>query len=248
MNNNMDNEKKFRIKIEENPTFNPIGDVAVTTTNDLSKVINDVFVNVFADYAGSAIHAMAVNNYGLVPVLRLYFNLYNADAYRDTDKNFAFNPIDVANSNSAKDDIYSRVQRITSMGAPINKKVIITDIAKEALNDYMLSEYMRNGQFTQWNACYDAIPSSAGTLISLYRLDINKLMSLIYGNKNEKGEKITYSVEAKAKIRSNIPTNNLENWSLNINRLYNTSLIEAAKIVGIGVPTDAGVPGMVAAR
>ena len=248
MGNNDVKKEKFKIKIEDHPVFNPIGDIAVTTSNDLAKTINEVFVKVFSDYAGCGIYTMAVNNYGLLPNLKMYFHLYNAETYADKSKLFAFNPIDVANYNNDKNDIYSRVQRITSMGAPINKKVVITDVAKEAMNDYMMSEFMRNGQFTQWNAAYDVAPTNSGTFISLVRIDLGKFLSLIYGNRNENGERITYSVESKSRLRSGAPSNNLENWSLNIHRLYNNSLVEAAKTVGIGVQSEAGVPGMIVAR
>ena len=52
---NTETREELKIVLKRPVAFDAVGDIKITTTTELSKVINDIFSQVFADYYGCSL-------------------------------------------------------------------------------------------------------------------------------------------------------------------------------------------------
>ena len=74
----------LKLGMDAHTDFNAVADVAITTTDELGRVINTIFGNAFADYYGCKLDVTFMPNYcAYVLVPRLYFKVLDKSQYNE---------------------------------------------------------------------------------------------------------------------------------------------------------------------
>lgn len=233
-------EKKEALKIAlRNPIqFNAVASTAITTTTELSKVINDIFSQVFADYYGSALRVQfQPDRQAYIVVPCLYFRVMKN--YED-DKTYAFRTL---GSNKPTDDMVGRVQRV-SQSAASGSKVLITDDGKSVLEDFLVTPAVKTNNF-DWTSCYRTIASDSDTFVMTYKLDINKIITMLYGDRDSTGSKQYYQLAPNGVVGPNNQYKNPDNWSVIIMRLDHSNEAYAAELLGFNIPSQSSMPSVI---
>ena len=232
-------EKKTALKIDIEPIdFNSTADVVITTTNELAKLINDIFYT-FADYYGCVLDVQfnpALQSYIVVPTL--VFRVLNKDAYK-TNNYFAFMPFDSQPVN----DILGRVQRISRMSGTNGIKIDITEDGKSVIEDFLLPGVKKpeNTKFN-WNEVYNPQVINNETYIRVYKLDICTILKKIYGDKvaGDKNGRYYYQITPTYKINATAQYKQRDNWGINILRLNSVNMNKGLSALGYGAPVEQG--------
>ena len=220
----------------------------ITTSDELSRIINNMMVQVFADYHGCAIMCSLVPGLGMVAIPRFYFRVLPDQAYDDPNGIFAFMPVGKANANNQNgSSLYARIQHVSNtVATPMSRKMELTKDGKSALIDLMANgDYGK--KFDQWNTCYQIIPSNRDTFIGLAKLDITKILRKIFGEVDAEGTPLYYAITPAYNIGGYGANGTKENWLINVHRLHHGAEARAAALAGLTLPDDYGVPPMVAA-
>lgn len=210
-------------------SFNPVGEVAMSTTNDLAKMINDIFNKVFDDYYGCNITVQfnpPTRQYVLTPVL--YFKVLTKEAYATEGARFGFTPLDVHTKGS---NVLGRVQRIANVVSTTGPKVAITDDMKDVMKDFVLTN---NIDKFDWSTSYGTQVTGENTFVRMFKLDILKFLKFIFGDKDSNGGECYYQPTA---IRTVISQQYgvADNWSISILRLNWSNEAYAAQQQGLMV-------------
>jgi len=232
-------ETKEVLKITmDNPVdFEPVGDIKITSTDELGKIINDVMVQAFADYCGCSLQCQFVPDRGYVVIPKLYFNVLKKEQYTD-DKYFCFKTLE----SQPKSDIIGRVQRLSQISATNSVKVDITDDGKSVLEDFIITPN-KNVKF-EWNGAYNVLATATETYIEVYKLDMLKFVRLIFGDTDANGSALYYQITPTGVIGGNNPYKKADNWSLNIVRLNHANEAKAADLLGYGQITTGVGPAI----
>lgn len=234
----------WKIKLDKPVAFNNVADIDVTTTKELSKLINDLFAPVFKDYFGCNIKTIYVqdrNAWVISP--EIFFHVLKEDAYADDNALFGFRPL----SMQPKDDIVGRVQRLSQISVTSGVKVGITDEAKSILEDFVLTP--QNKKF-DWKEAYNTISTDTETFIRVFKLDIIKLVRKIFGAKDETGARLEYQITPirPVDLTQQQSYKQIDNWSITILRLNVDNQNVAAELLGFNQPIYDNTPVMVKAH
>ena len=236
-------EHDVRIRVDKPADFDPTMETQITTSNELSRIINNLFSQAFADYYGCILMSSYLPGVGMVTIPRLYFKVLQDQAYDDPNMIFAFNPVGRVSKND-KNDMFARIQRVSNItSAPASRKVEITDDGKNALLEFMVTTGQK--KFDQWDSAFNTIPSRNDTFVGLSKLDITKILRKIFGEVDIEGTPLYYAITPTYNIGGR---NGNENWILNIHRLHHGAEARAAELVGLCAPDDSGMPPMVVAE
>lgn len=241
-NTTVEEKEVLKINLPKPLAFNSVGDVKITTTNELAKEVNEVLVKVFKDYYGCNLQVQQKQvpggfTYAVVPVL--LFKVLKAEEYTEGDI-FAFKPIA---ADPAK-DVVSRVQRIAQMGSMPGVKVNITDDGKSILSDFTM-DVPRNQEF-DWKTAYTTKTTDEGTFILVYKLDMIKFINKLYGTVNEFGSKQHYEIRINGVVFERNQYRANQNWGLNILRIDQNNEQEAAALLGYYFPNLGSVDAITA--
>ena len=244
-----ENEKhELKIKVDKPADFDATMETQITTSDELSRIINNMMVQVFADYHGCAIMCSLVPGLGMVAIPRFYFRVLPDQAYDDPNGIFAFMPVGKANANNQNgSSLYARIQHVSNtVATPMYRKMELTKDGKSALIDLMANgDYGK--KFDQWNTCYQIIPSNRDTFIGLAKRDITKILRKIFGEVDAEGTPLYYAITPAYNIGGYGANGTKENWLINVHRLHHGAEARAAALAGLTLPDDYGVPPMVAA-
>ena len=226
-----------KLDMKAHAEFEAVADTAITTTDDLGKVINSIFGEVFNDYYGCSLKVEYMPNYCAYVVLpMLYFKILDNEGYHRAERT-AFLPM----SEVAADSMVARVQRVSRIAATSGVKVEMTADGKSILEDFVIKNNRTNPNVHlednfDWTQAYNVIPTDNGTFVRVFKLDMFNLLRMIYG------DKITPTGSIGAVTQYQKPTN----WSLIIMRLDGNNLNYAAKNLGIymQVPEVSGMPNV----
>lgn len=222
--------------------FDACADVMLSTTNELGRVINDIFSNVFADYYGCSITVQMVTSRGFYIIPKLYFHVLSDQEYDREDKVFAFKPIGKeSSSNSLLDKVKNISNVATVMNSP-SRGMLFTEDGKSILEDFMLTT---NGKI-DFNKCFESKRYTNETIISVFKLDILKIVSKIYGEIDSENTPYYYQITPTFQIGST-PYKNSENWGLYILRLRHGAEARAAEQYGIAGPSADGISNIIRA-
>lgn len=246
MNNGTTEETKSALKIDIEPMgFNATADVAITTTDELCKVINSIF-GVFGDYYGCSLEVQFQPNmcaYIVVP--KLVFEVLPKEAYVP-GKYFAFMPFDSQPAN----DILGRVQRLSRIAATSGARIDITDDGKTVLEDFLLPGVKKDNAKFNWNEIFTPEVINNRTVVKVYKLDICTILKKIYGDKIEGDKKgrYYYQITPTYKINQNAQYKFRDNWAINILRLNSINMEKGLSDLGYGVPSEQGLASVITDR
>lgn len=227
----VETKEVLKLNLKQHVPFKPVGDVSITTTTELAKVINEILSQVFKDYYGCNLQVQykPMGNQGgvyvVVPVL--FFHVLKPEEYNDGT--FAFLPIG-ANPES---DLVGRVQRIAQMSSA-GAKVTMTEDGKSILEDFVINPN-KNQEF-DWNQAYSVQAAGDETFIQVFKLDILKFITKIFGDKDEEGSVQYYQITPIGVLNERNMFKAPSNWSLNIMRLNHNNEAAAAELLGLFVP------------
>ena len=236
--NTSTNETKeaLKIRLTDHVPFNATAETVITSTNALAKCINDVFSQVFSDYYGCSLRVqLNPQTQGYIIIPRLHFTVQKK---YDDDKIYAFRPLG-ANKNG--DSMVGRVQRL-SQSASSGTKVLITDDAKSALGEFLITPAIKANNF-DWSSAYGTTSTDSDTYINVFKLDLLKLVNMIYGDTDSTGSKLYYQITPTGLIGNQYKS--AENWAIQILRLNHTNESAAAELLGFNIPSQASMPNII---
>ena len=235
----MENTSKevLKISLKKPVSFDAVGDIKITTTTELSKIINDIFVQVFADYYGCSLQVQfQPERQAYIVVPKLFFKVMKN--YED-DKVYAFRTL-AANKS---DDMIGRVQRV-SQSAASGSKALITDDGKSVLEDFMINPVVKSNNF-DWNSAFGTVPTETDTFVRVFKLDINKFLNVIFGEFESTGANQCSQITPTGVVGNNNQYKSPDNWSLFILRLNHVNEAYAAELLGCNIPSQSSMPTVV---
>lgn len=224
--NKKDSDLIFDVKIDTREEFPNFIDSGLISTRKLMETISDAFSQLLTDYVGCFITPYP--NGGGFDV-RLYFTNTGQDVTDDDGKlvrakAFKDAPADGKSSGSKTLDTLN-----TIINMPKKKLYYISDAGKEFLSRFMVGGDPKNPNKVNWNNFVTEVTEHRGFNNCVYAvvfgLDLYRILSFIYGNKDENGEFYTYSVNIARQIDA-------MNYLLFINRVSNTKVNELSNELG----------------
>lgn len=227
----------LKLTLKKPVPFDAVGDMKITTTTELSKVINDIFSQVFADYYGCSLKVQfQPERQAYIVVPKLFFKVMKN---YEAGKTYAFNTLG-AKSN---DDVLGRVQRVSQSSAT-GCKALITDDGKSVLEDFLITPSIKASNF-DWNSAFGTVPTESDTFIQVFKLDINKFIATIFGEYDETGSKQYYQITPTGVVGNANQYKAPDNWSMLILRLNHVNEAYAAELLGFNIPSQSSMPTVV---
>lgn len=243
-NNSVDEEKEYRVVVEENEKFDYITQTKYIDSNELCKKISDIFKVAFADCYGCTFDPVPGSNMFMIS---LYFNhdkhgdsefvAVTKDLEQDNTKNATLRRTRSYGHRLLEGDHYHITKNGISALTPfIMDPTEARHIYRNSSKQYGISEINWDkivSETADSSYGYGSIPRQ---LTKISFLDLNKIVKLIYGATNEDGKKLEYGVQI---IRS-APTFmggvvGAGSYLLAINCISEENVIELARRFGLGV-------------
>lgn len=228
----------IKIKLKNPLDFAPVGDIKITTTNEMSKVINDIFSQTFADYYGSSLKVQfqpELKSYIVIPCL-----FFRVQKNYIEGRRYAFRTLGAASPNES---MINRIQRV-SQSVATGAQVEITPDGKSALYDFMISSVAKSANF-DWKSSFRTITSDGETYIQVFKFDILKFITMLYGDMDANKSKQYYQVIPLNVVGTPNQYKAADNWSLNIIRLNHANEAYAAELLGYNIPSQSAMPSVV---
>lgn len=232
MENNTNTPKSdLKIVVKDHAAFDGTAITKPTNTEKLSELINDLFSPYFADYLGASLDVQYQQDLRCnIIVPKIYFKVLSDDEYKTSTT--AFKTLGSETTNT----MIGRVQRV-SQSAISGAKVIMTEDAKSALGDFLLNQQVvKSGKF-DWTTCFKVIPTETGSCVAMFKLDIIAILTAIFGDTDEAGNKLVYQVAPTYPILSNTYKTG-ERWALNVIQLNTGNQKVAAEDLGFFMPNS----------
>lgn len=242
----VENEQKkapAKLVLTKPAHFDACADVMLSSTNELGRVINGIFSKVFEDYYGCSINVQMVTGRGFFIIPKLHFHvLPDAEYDKETDKAFAFQPVSKnKNGNSFLDKVKSVSNAATIANSP-SRGIVFTEDGKSILSDFMFTQ---NGK-VDFDKCFECKQYTNEMIISVFKLDILKIITKIYGEVNEENTPYYYQITPTFQIGST-PYKNSDNWGIYILRLHHGAEARAAEQYGMAGPSADGIQNIIKA-
>jgi len=232
----------LKIVVKNHAPFDDTAKTKITSTEELAKSINELFKPYFKDYLGCSLDVQYQADIRCnIIVPKIYFKVLSDAEYANNMTAFKTLGSETANS------MVGRVQRV-SMSAVSGAKVLMTADAKSALADFMLNQQaVKSGKF-DWSTCYKVIPSDTGSCVAVFKLDIIAILTAIFGDTDENGDKLVYQIAPTYPILTNTYKTG-EKWAVNIICLNCGNQKVAAEAVGLYMPNSmySAMPNIVVA-
>ena len=233
-NTNNSNRPKKRIESTTIP-FENIGEIKVTTTDEISMLIDDLFSNVFADwdFCKLTVQQVQKNNISAVQVVpMLYFNVLPKEAYEDDSIYKAFRPLscNTTNNNSGY-ELLAQIRHVSNVTTMPGVKVEVTQDGKDMLEEFMHTPI--NSNKVEWNRCFVSEAYDNTTKVGLINVDLSSILKKLFGKTDEHNSKLFYHVVPTMPINVNRYGNPRgDNWALTILRLNEENEKKAARLLG----------------
>lgn len=236
-NQNQNNNKKkeiLKIVVDEHEKFDNLVDSMYSTTQVLSKSINKLMSSVFEDYYGCVINPNMQNPAALD--VALYFKPVMSES--GDDRYRAFKPIGEKSSNN--DSLMTKLAAIQNR-MNTSDTFAMTQEAAELLNEFYPAWYNIKAtpeSYKKANAICEVADRQGFNMVPLCRvagMDIIRLVSKIYGWKNDDNEAVEYSVQPVRPVSGAQPRpgdNSALNWIIAITRISKVQLDKLANEVG----------------
>lgn len=176
--------KKATISVAEHPVFEGDMKTNIISTIDMADVVSSLFAPAFSDYYGCKIRINNGEN-PFVPSGVLYVDLYFKD--RGTAADGAWKNIVPRGSVKTGNRIADGLQRITGQGT--GRVYEVTKETYEALEAFSFA-----GNRTNWMNLTQEISTNMSVygmkeevVVCISGIDLNRVISEIYGNKTEEG-------------------------------------------------------------
>lgn len=229
--------------------FHPTYEVEMITATDLAKTIDTLFGRVFNDYHRcnlNPVQSGQFNGAGSTAYdLSLSFrpNANAVDEADDSGKVAAFIPA-VASAGNTANAIYNSMKKVSNT-AKLHTVFNISQTATEILRNLFIDNFvfadptfttdpspkkyvkcrLIGEQQARVNIGYNRFTPVVENVI--LHLDINKVLQLIMGDTNEKGEKMFYSIRPLTEIYANIPN------SAGLTPIRSETIIEILRLNGV---------------
>ncbi len=242
------NEMPLRISVQEHEKFNDVVRTDLTTTQKISRRINQLFNSAFADYYGCVVRVN--NGQGnttpqAVFSVELYFKPVNENAESD-GRIIAFKPIGHSDAS-----IYDQLQAISSTFNQSNK-FDLTSEASQILSWYlhpgMNLDPFRPEQYKKAGLISEFENRNMGygypvVMTKVSGIDLIKLVKDIYGHKNDSGSQVEYNVVPLRPLSANPNAQymGLVNWLIMIQQADKNNTSQIASDFGY-VPTTGDIP------
>ena len=234
----MSEREKFKIEAEPEK-FNDIGRFAILTSAELGSLANQRFKEVFADY-----HGIIFDPVSGEPSFSLFFNrgIYGEDEIVGTV------PAVSAKGYSSNDAI-DRVRKMENLyknGA----KYVATEDLKDVVEKLLLNKYYNKGN-PKWGQIIVDYTERTGynettTYTKIYGISPERLVSFIYGYKDDEGDTFDYDVKVLGPIGT--PFNGKPtNWVLQVSRASYNEVKKLYRNFGCAI-TDSAINTSVIVR
>lgn len=213
------------LTVTETDDFRSTYDVEMTTATELAKLIDTLFGNVFNDYHRCNLMPVPTGQFGGGSAYDLSLSFRpNPTASEEPDndgKVSAFVP-SIAIGASTGNNIYNGLKKVSDI-AKTHTVFTISQTATELLRNLFIDNYVFSDQtFTtdpspkkfinrkligeqqaKVNIGYNRFQTVVENVV--LHLDINKVLQLVKGDTNEKGEKLFYKIRPLTDIYANVP-------------------------------------------
>lgn len=236
------------LTVTSKDTFRTTYEVETTTATELARLIDTLFGRVFNDYHRCNLTPVATGQFngGTAYDLSLSFRP-NANATEEKDaqgKVAAFIPAVIAEANTSN-PVYNGLKKVGN----IAKSRTVFDISQNAtellrnlfMDGYVISDptfttdptpkkYKNHKLIGEQTAKIQVGYGQFSTVIEniILHLDINKVLQLIKGDENEKGEKLLYRIRPITDILANVPNN-----STGFTPIRSETVIEILRLNGV---------------
>ena len=231
-------EEKGREKISieiEPETFVPTTDGKLITVSDLALKINAVFKPIIPDFKGSAINVGA--NGSLETILYFYDNTMQLDEGQ-------IKAMQNLNPTSSRGMSQAAFINAHNNSFRKNRYYRLTDDVRDILEPFL---GFPQGQKVSWNgleieqsttryAAWNAV-----TTVIAVQVSLQKLVEVIWGRKNTKGERVDYMLNVIRPLGDPTGNSMASNWLLQISRYNNKELMEMASKCGL-IASDCNIP------
>lgn len=228
MSNNTDNEKRELLTLEftDFAEFEATIAAKMVNTHSIAKLINERLQPLFADYRGSYVAPMA-NGSGVS--ITLIFNQLSLEQVNNLgpDEFVAFRSTDTGRGNGS----IAERSKILLNGMRNGRKFQITDDAANALG-----VLFRDPKKINWANASGERYEQNGIMTSscnyIQGLDINRVLEMIYGSKNDDGDKIYYQAAIMSPI-GNPQMARINNWLMRVDMMTSSSTQEMCQEAGV---------------
>lgn len=233
-------ETGIKIKLAKPIPFDPVGTIKITTTKELCTIINEIFARAFDDYYGCNLKVQFqpdMHSYIVIPCL--FFRVLKN---YDPNKRYAFRTLGAASPNESMIDRIQRVSQSVVTGAQVD----ITNEGKYALYDFMIPS-VKSSNFA-WKDAFRTVTCGDETFVQVFKLDMLKFITLLYGDVNENKSKQYYQIVTLNIVGTPNQYKAPDNWSLSIMRLDYDNEAYAAELLGYNIPSQTTMPTVITER
>lgn len=231
---NVESRQKYVLEIEEPEQFKQVYSGLFTTSILLAKKIKEFFKIAFSDVEGARID---YENNALV--LRLFMNHgdHSGDALPTAIERFN----QKSSGSRTLDSIRARDNLLSN-----GDKYFVTDDGADVFEQFLNSKFFKGNKKPDWkkltNETYDSTVQSGFyygrnmgmPLTQISGLDLSKVLTAMYGDKDENGNNVEYAAFAMGRIQNNMMGfNAIPNYALMIIKANEGNIIEACKEIGL---------------
>lgn len=238
--------EKAVLNIKEYEKFPNLVDCAYVNLVDVMESVSKLFSGIFKDFSGCMIKPYPQ---GPGFNVELYFSMPVDAAILNSGLPSAFEPITLNPQTKNNSPILTAYE---NMNIRANKKIYnITDDGRDLLSEFFPNNLRKRQQDgfgePDWNKWTAEVPADNSFNASIYAivrgLDLHRILSKIYGEKDENGQYYQYQVLPIKPIASNpmfAPTQSNIDWLVSIQRLGMKELDKLARKAGLinsnGIP------------
>lgn len=227
--------EKFTIKVTEHAKLNTIAQTAYLSSNDFSKMVSDLFKNVFADFEGCLFEPgiPVGNGVPTEPTISLLFNhgVYSEDATCACEK---------AGGRLAGNSVIDRM-RNTDRARSEGDRYLLTEDGKDVITDLLIDRIRNTNSNINWkNIVSEWVDRGAMNMFNVGQpvqytkvsnLSLRRLCGLLFGSKDENGDFVDYDVHLAAPLNPN--GTNIIGMTMDVNYILTITEISTKEVAKI---------------
>ena len=220
----------YTVEIDETIPFNADAETKILTSNELCKLANELFRQLFADYEGCYFE-MSKNGPATITAV---FN----HGKHEEGRHYA---VDMAAAKDAGNDVIQRARAFDRL-AKEGDRYHITEDGKDIFKKFLAPRFVERNGKVNWGLIVsdyverpNAFYGTATQYTKIEGIDPRQLCFALFGAKEENGERLDYAVEVRASV-SSYNTYGLvaPNYALYILRAHEDNLKETYEKLGFG--------------
>lgn len=237
--NEENSREKYVLELEEFEAFKDVYSGLFTTSIVLAKKIKEFFQIAFSDIEGARID---YENNSLA--LKVFANHgdHSGDELPTAVERFNQR----TTGSKTLDSIRARDNMLSN-----GDKFFVTDDGADVFGEFLYNRYLRGNKKPDWKKLTSEVSDGyqqAGfyygrqvgiPLTQISGLDLSKVLSAMYGNKDENGNNVEYMAVVMGRINNNMMgMSTIPNYALMILRANEGNIIEACKEIGLDFQTS----------